>query len=349
MKLTSTEDILYLLDSAFYSFATGAALELGLFWQIEHKPEQIESIADSLNIPVNRCQFWMHTLNSIGLVDKTATGYIASDAARKHITEKYSQTSWGLLAQEGRLRYPVFNNLQQDLHELDSVWKARGLEPPDYLEQLVNNLEHAEIFTRMLYELHQPLAQVIAQELDLRSTNSLLDLGGGSGVVSCALAKQNPSLMITVVDVASVCEAGKKILEDEGVYKNQITFFPIDFMQDELPSGFDIILECDVNIYDPILLKKVYHALNPTGKFIIIDQIASAKTTPHPARTIWALQSALANPDHEYLSVEALIAQLRSTGFKNVKYSELPSNNKTDTRFTTKWTVIESYRRDAMI
>ncbi|MFC1550722.1 methyltransferase [Candidatus Neomarinimicrobiota bacterium] len=342
MKFTSVEDILFFLDSPFYAAATGAALEIGLFWQIEQKPSQIESIAHSLNIPVNRCQYWMHALRTVGLVDKVEEGYIASDSTRKYITEKYSQASWGLLAREGRLRYPIFNNLQKDLHELGSVWKARELEPPNYFEQLVNNLEFAETFTGMLYELHQSLAQVIAQKLDLHLANSLLDLGGGSGIVSYALAKQNPSLMITVADITPVCEAGKRILVDKGVNKNQITFIPTDFIQDDLPSGFDIILECDVNIYDPLILKKVHNALNPAGKFIIIDQFAHENTTPNPSRTIWALQSALMNPGHEYLTIEALIERLGSTGFKNIKHYNLPSNEETDTRFTTNWTAIES-------
>jgi 16S rRNA G1207 methylase RsmC len=166
----------------------------------------------------------------------------------------------------------------------------------------VSNPEYAQNFTGMLYELHQPLAEVLARELDLDSAESLLDIGGGSGVVSCALAKQNPAMMLTVADTALVCKAGKKILEDAGVDMDRITFIPTDFMQDELPSGFDAVLECDVNIYDRQLLKKIYQALNPGGKYIIIDQIAPAKTTPHPARTIWALQAALTNPEHEYLS-----------------------------------------------
>jgi hypothetical protein len=118
MKFTSTEDILILLDSAFYSAAAGAALELGLFWQIEHSPVQVESIAETLGIPVNRCQFWMHALSVIGLVDKTADGYIASDTSRKHIIDRYSPVSWGLLAREGRLRHPIFNDLQKDLKEI---------------------------------------------------------------------------------------------------------------------------------------------------------------------------------------------------------------------------------------
>jgi 2-polyprenyl-3-methyl-5-hydroxy-6-metoxy-1,4-benzoquinol methylase len=344
MKFTSAEDILFLMDSAFYSAATGAALELGLFWKIEHEPLQIDFIAESLNIPVKRCQFWIHTLQAIGLVDKTKSGYITSDTARINITEKYSQTTWAMLAEESRLRYPIVSNLQQDLQELDSVWDVKGMNPPDYFEQIANSHEYAESFTKMLYEIHQPLAQIISQELDLNSGMSLLDLGGGSGVVSYALAKQNPSLMITIADVASVCEAGKRILEKQAIDKNQITFHSTNFVQDDLPSGFDIILECDVNIYDPILLSKIYHALNPNGKFIIIDQIAPAKNTPHPARVIWGLQSALANPEHEYISVETLNARLQSTGFKNIKHSKLPFTNETDTRFSIQWTVIESYK-----
>ena len=56
-----------------------------------------------------------------------------------------------------------------------------------YLAEMEKDPEVARRFTRMLYEIHQPLAKELAGYLDLSGVDRLLDLGGGSGIISLAL------------------------------------------------------------------------------------------------------------------------------------------------------------------
>jgi tRNA1(Val) A37 N6-methylase TrmN6 len=64
----------------------------------------------------------------------------------------------------------------------------------------------------MLFEVHQPLARTVSElvgELrDMTRVQHLMDLGGGSGVVSMALLRKYPALRATVVDLENVCVAG---------------------------------------------------------------------------------------------------------------------------------------------
>jgi len=95
----------------------------------------------------------------------------------------------------------------------------------------------------------------------------MMDLGGNSGVVSMALLQKYPTLTSTVVDIKNVCTAGQAIAEEQG-FSNRITYHPADFETDEFPTGFDLVLHCDLGEYSNELLQKLHRSLKPGGQFI---------------------------------------------------------------------------------
>ena len=73
-----------------------------------------------------------------------------------------------------------------------------------------------------------------------------------------------------VVDIGNVCTVGREIANKTQV-TNRITYYEADFQQDDLPTGFDMILECDVGVYSEKLFKKLWNSLNKGGRFVIIS------------------------------------------------------------------------------
>ena len=66
MKPATTEDVLDLMDAHLIAAALGAAMELGLFWLLAEGPLDAAGVAQALGIPVNRCQYWLQLLGSVG-------------------------------------------------------------------------------------------------------------------------------------------------------------------------------------------------------------------------------------------------------------------------------------------
>jgi hypothetical protein len=126
---------------------------------------------------------------------------------------------------------------------------------PDYFAQLVASPERARRFTRVLYEVHLPLAEALAECLDMSGAKRMMDLGGGSGVLSLALLRSYPNLTALVVDIANVCAAGREIAAEKAM-EARLTFRAADYEQDKLPSGFHLVLECDVGGYSEGVLQK---------------------------------------------------------------------------------------------
>ncbi|MFX1532840.1 MAG: methyltransferase [Promethearchaeota archaeon] len=272
MKLETTNDVNNLLRIYIASAALGTALELGLFWQLAEKPLGIKEISQKFNIPSDRCRSWLELLTGLGLLEHRDETYTPSSTARSAILGVYSLETWALLAQEAQERYQAGNNLTLHISHPDSVWVAQGIEPPRWFNQIMDSPKRAERFTRMLYELHLPLAEKLAQNLDMTDVKQLMDLGGGSGVVSLALLKYHSNLNAVVVDIENICNTGREIA-NETPMADRITYHAADFLLDDLPIGFDMILECDVGIYTEELFSKLRGTLNEKGRLVIISNL----------------------------------------------------------------------------
>ena len=212
-----------------------------------------------------------------------------------------------------------------------------------YVELMREDADRARRFTRMLHELHQPLADELADCLDLDGVDRLLDLGGGSGVVSLALLRRYPRLRATVVDITNVCEVGREIAAEHSL-ADRITYHAVDILRGELPVGFDVALECDVNVYDVPLFRRIRDSLNSGGRFVIVDQLAPAEGVAPAARVHWALEGSLRDPSFQFPTAAMIRDQLHEAGFRDLSESSLPSAPNSCARMSGGMVMIEARR-----
>lgn len=337
--LQTTDDIFDLMDSYVAAAALGAAMELGMFWLLEGGPLSAQEIARELQIPYRRCHYWLQVLESTGLIASEETGYALTSTARTAVLEVFSQETWSYLAAEGRGRLPAVLNLANRVREPISTWEAQGLQAPDYVTQIMESPERAERFTKMLYEIHQSLAEEIANALNLEGVRKVLDLGGGSGVVSTALLRRNPDLTATILDIPNVCVVGRQIARENGM-DERITYLEADLLKDDLPSGYEVILQCDVGLSDEAYLRKIRSLLEPGGKLVIVDQFESSEGVMPRQWMYWAFLASMGDPDYEFGTSAELTESLREVGFEILTELTLPGR-----RFLTwdhDWVLVEA-------
>jgi SAM-dependent methyltransferase len=297
----STLDVLDLLDASVAAASAGAAMEMGLFWLLEDGPLTPAAVAERLDVPPGRARVWLRILEYAGLLEASAGGYGPSEVTRRVILAGWSRETWAMLAQEARERAAMSVDLPRRLREDGGTESKAG-----YLALMATDPERARRFTRMLCEIHAPLAARIAMALDLEGDRRLLDLGGGSGIVSMALARRWPDLACTVMDIPNVCRAGREIAQERGL-QDRVTYLAGDILRDPLPTDLDVILDCDVGVFDAALFGRVRKSLRPGGRFVVVDRLPVDADAP-PAHLSWALEHVLADPAH----VEATFADIRT-------------------------------------
>jgi predicted O-methyltransferase YrrM len=322
MKPTTKEDMFDFLWSYTIPLAVGAAMELGLFWLLAEQPLDATGVAKALRIPQNRCNFWLQLLEHSGFLEKTPLGYTPSSTARTVILDGYSQESWAFSAREARERLPAVRDLALHINKAGSAWEAQGLIPPDYLARMIESSQRAREFTHMLYELHQEFAEEVTNALDMSGVERLMDLGGGSGVVSLALLGKYPNLTCMVVDIENVCAVGREIAAEHPA-GDRITYHAADFLQDELPAEFDMVLQCDVGNYKQSVFNKAHAALNPGGRLAIVDLFAPAEGVAPAARLHWAFLGSLEKSDSHFSTASQVKTLLTQVGFQSLSEKAL--------------------------
>ncbi len=341
MKPETAEDILELLDGYIISAALGTAMELGVFWLLAEKPLSARNVAESLNIPLNRCHHWLQLLCKLGLLEDSAEGYAPSVIAREAILNAQSQDTWAFQARENRDSSLSVRDLALNISKPMSTWQARNLAPSDKLQQIQDDPSYAARFTRKLYEIHISFAEQVASMLDLQGVESLLDLGGGSGVVSFALLRKRDALTSVVVDVESVCQTGREIASENKLEK-RITYLAADFLQDDLPTGFDMVMLCDVGSFSEILFRRIYDVLNPKGHLIIVDKFAPSKTSAPRSRLSSAFLYSLEYPSQsiDFTTTEVVQTRLQQEGFRDFTITSVP--HKDNLPWNIDWIMLEA-------
>ena len=252
--------------------AVTAALELRLFWYLDDQPLGLKEIAQILEIPLDRCHYWLELLVELGLLKRENMRYNLTSLSRSAILEAYSQESWSFLAQAAREQYITCNNLSLHISHPESVLTPLGENPLDWFKRIQENLNFARRFTYTLYEIHYFAGEILAQALNMKGVKRLMDLGGGSGVMSLALLKRHPDLTAVVIDIPNVCVIGREIAAKTSV-ADRIVYHVADYDHDDLPTGFDMILNCDAGGFDSELLRKLFKSLNNDGQLIVVSNI----------------------------------------------------------------------------
>jgi len=337
--LTTNEDVYALLHAPAASAALGAAITTGLLWMLAEKPMTGEEVTQALNIPGKRGHYWLQFLQSFGILETVPQGYVLSSLTRSAILDTNSRESWQHLVIDEQEKDGCVHGLPQFISEPGSLWTIQGLdEPIDYVDKMRVSLERAREFTRMLFQVHQDLANQVANLLDLRDAERMMDVGGNSGVVSMALLRKYPKLTSTIVDIENVCIAGREIAEEQG-FTDRITYYPADFETDEFPTGFDLVLHCDLGVYSNVLLQKLYRSLKPGGQFVFVGHLAPAENLAPITRIEWIFLASLHDPYYGFPTIDGFKSQLNQAGFDVSNKHQI---------FNKGWVVLQARKKDVL-
>ena len=168
------------------------------------------------------------------------------------------------------------------------------------------------------------LGEALARAVDLSNHRHVLDVGGGSGIYTCALAARHPQLRGTVLDQAPVTPIATTLIAERG-FADRIHVVAADFLSEALPTGHDVHLFSNV-LHDwdtpevARLLAASFHGLAAGGLLLIHDAfLNSDKTGPIPVAE-YSVLLMHASQGRCYATSE-YEAVLRAAGFEDCRYA----------------------------
>ena len=278
------------LQSAFMiSRCVVAAEKLQVFRKLKGKRLSAGAIGRRIGVHGWRAEAFLAALTSIGLLKRTGKLYSNTALANKYFIEERSIYWTKRFSDACQQEYKAFSVLEEMLTTKQSYASILGIDARDYIEAMRKDKKWAHDFTHMLYYDHLPHAEALAQNLDLSGYRSVLDVGGGSGVMSMALVRKYKHLKACVLDIEPVVTVAKKIISRERLTKRIST--AVGDMTKHIPDGYDVVMLCDAELGGVKMLKMVYDSLPEGGLVVLVDDFSSDDWTVPLYRLMWQLRS----------------------------------------------------------
>jgi (2Fe-2S) ferredoxin/predicted O-methyltransferase YrrM len=156
----------------------------------------------------------------------------------------------------------------------------------------------------------------------------VLDLGGGSGAYSLALAQAMPQLRSEVMDLSDVVPLTREYIRKAGL-SERVTARVGDMLSDPLGENYDLVLVSAIcHMFSPEenlrLFQRAHGALAPRGWIIVQDFILEADKTAPRAAALFALNMLVGTRAGSSYSEPEYDKWLRQAGFSDVHRVRLP-------------------------
>ena len=273
LALNDGKKIYDLVAGFVYSQVLLAIIELRLIDFLITGKRKIDEISRFTGLSEDKCALLCNAAASVGLLRKnkdSSYGLTRIGAAIKGVS--------GL--DKMILHHKIFYRDLIDPVKL--LNKNFNTELRNFWTYVPSNKKITKEEARTYSELMGISQYIVAEEtlnlVNLNAFKSLLDVGGGNGTFILEVRKRYPNLTLNVFDLPSVIDAAKSKISHLGD-KSKIKLIPGNFIEDNLPSGNDIIFLNRV-LYDhndmivELLIRKIYDALSPGGQLIISEPMA---------------------------------------------------------------------------
>ncbi|MEW6738047.1 MAG: class I SAM-dependent methyltransferase [Acidobacteriota bacterium] len=320
----SPEQILQMDFSPALSRVLHTGVQLAVFTHIAAGHHTVEEIARAAGASQRGMRMLLDVLVSFQLLAKTNSSYQLSPLAAEFLVRGKPDYIGAIM-------------------ENDRMWESwghltevvRSGEPIERIESQQAAENFFPILVRSLHVLNRRPARRTAEILLADRTEKglkVLDIACGSGIWGIAIAEADPSAQITAQDFPGMLDVTREYLRQHGV-ENRYDFLPGDLKQVDLGTDrFDLALlgnivhsEGEASSRD--LFARLYRALRPEGRIVIIDMVPNDERTNPAFPLVFALNMLLHTKEGDTYTLAEYRQWLNNAGFKRVETANIGSHS----------------------
>jgi acetylserotonin N-methyltransferase len=297
--------------------------EMGVFEQLERSPLSISEAAQRLRVTDEWSEIILGSLAALQLVRLQDGRFHNADAARSFLLPSspyYAGFTFRRFAARNvweRLKRAVGDPPPDDASSVApaSVYVVRDWKEDEY------PLQRAEEGTRTMHGLSFAAAVAMARNADFSRARRLLDVAGGSGGFSIALAQRYPSLRCSVAELPVVCQVTRRYLAEYGV-EDRVDTVPLNMFFEPWPSGYDaVFFSCVMHDWDLEhrleLMRHAFEALPAGGSIHIHEMLLEDGANGPLPSALYSLSMRIGTLGKQFTLPELRTA-LESVGFTEV-------------------------------
>jgi len=180
-----------------------------------------QALTKEISADERATELLLDSLVAIGLLQKRKDRYKNSPLTSRYLVSGRPEYQGDILRH--------YSNLWDNWSGLDTVLKTGK----------PNRKSHDhEAFILGMHNLALLKVKKVLAHLDLKGVKRVLDLGGGPGTYSMALARKVKE--VTIMDFPETLKMAKRLIDKAGISK-KITLLSGDFTSDDMGRGYDLI------------------------------------------------------------------------------------------------------------
>ncbi|CAF0704998.1 methyltransferase [Candidatus Methylacidithermus pantelleriae] len=295
-----------------------AAIELDVFSAISSEGATATEVAGRIEATPRGTRMLLDALVTMALLKKRGKKYELFPETKQYLV-KESPDYVGYMVEK--------NDLWENWTSLTEV--IRTGEPVMAVDEEEKAQEFFPRLIRSLHILHREPARRLAEALRQPSgsvAQHVLDLGAGSGVWSLAILLVDPCTKATLQDFPQVLEHTRVFVEKTlGNNCRRVSYLTGDVKTVELgEASYDMailgnLVHSEGEKSTRELLGRLYRALVPNGKVVILDMVPKEDRSGPPFAVFFALQMLLNTRYGDTFALEEYSDWLKEEGFLSVE------------------------------
>ncbi|MDQ6670737.1 MAG: acetylserotonin O-methyltransferase [Chloroflexota bacterium] len=292
-----------------------AASELGLFEALADSPSSIDGLAARTGLSRRAARISADAMVALGLLEREGDTYRNGDVAAAFLAGRGPSDLRPFLRFWDKISYPVWAELAKAL--------ARG--PSKEIFELDDELQ--AVASAGIEAILTGPAAALPQTFDFSRHHHMLDVGGGTGSWSIAVAHAYPHIEASVFELSAVADVARKRIAAAGL-ASRIGVVIGDAMTGALPSGYDVLLLANlIHYWSPdenrTLLQRVRSAAETGSSLLLADFWTDPSHTKPLQAALMAGEFAVHLRNGDVYSVDEVHGWLDETGWRFIQHAPL--------------------------
>ncbi len=278
--------LMQMLTGFWVSQAIYSVAKLGVADQLKAGPQSIAVLANRLNANEENLFRVMRALASLGIFQETEPRVFTLTSVATLLMSDSPNSMRPIALMLGEQNYQAWGNLYRAIQYGESPFEvAFGMNAYAYFE---THPDAAENFNSAMTALVSHDNAAILKAFDFSEFHSIVDVGGGHGMLLSAILKQYEALTGTLFDLPHVVVNANPLLQSQGV-ADRCRIVSGSFYE-TIPSGGDAYILSRVlhGFSDKVcgdILRNIHTAMPSHGKLLVMEfllqsgnDLATAKT-----------------------------------------------------------------------
>jgi hypothetical protein len=264
------------IGSAFWASKTLlSAVELDVFTELAREPGTLENLQDRLGLHPRSARDFLDALVALGFLVRRAGHYANTPATDLYLDKAKSSYIGGILEMASQRLYRFWDNLPAALRSGEMQNEAKHGEQ-SLLEEIYADPALLKQYMQAMTGFNRGANLVIATQFPWQRYHTFVDVGTAQGDLAVQVARANPHLRGTGLDLPVVKPIFNAYAAQQEV-ADRVQFVSGDFFAHSLPLADVIVMGHILHDWDLAqkkhLIRSAYAALPLGGALIAYDAI----------------------------------------------------------------------------